>query len=98
MRGSARRAGSWLRVGAAGPFILVLAAVFLASGCGGDSEPATSQPSSLREWEERRSRMDETVWGDETLAQEHEQALVALWDALLAAKGDSDATLSVRPS
>ncbi len=98
MRGSARRAGSWLRVGAAGPFILVLAAVLLASGCGGDSEPATSQPSSLREWEEHRSRMDETVWGDETLAQEHEQALVALWDALLAAKGDSDATLSVLSS
>jgi hypothetical protein len=39
--------------------------------------------------------MDETVWGDETLAQEHEQALVALWDALIAADGDSDATLSV---
>jgi hypothetical protein len=73
----------------------VFAVVSLASGCGGDSEPATSQPSSLREWEEHRSRLDETVWGDETEAQEYEQTLVALWDALLAADGRADATLSV---
>jgi hypothetical protein len=69
--------------------------VWLVSGCGADSEPALSPPASLDEWEQQRSRMDETVWGDETLAQEHEQSLVALWDALLAAQGDSAATLSV---
>jgi hypothetical protein len=70
----------------------------LASGCGVESEPATSRPTSVREWEEHRSRLDETVWADETRAREHEQALVALWDALLAAKGDSHATLSVLSS
>ena len=79
----------------AAPLLLALGAAFLAAGCGGDRESGTPRPSSLREWEEHRSRMDATVWGDETLAQEHEQALVALWDALLSARGDSGATLSV---
>jgi len=57
-----------------------------------------SDPSSLREWEGHRNRMEEIVWGSETQAQEYEQALVALWDNLLSARGDSGATLSVLSS
>jgi len=49
-----------------------------------------SRPASLEEWQTQRSRLDETVWADERLAQEYEQSLVALWDALLAADRRDD--------
>jgi hypothetical protein len=42
-------------------------------------------------------RLDETVWADERLAQQYEQSLVLLWDALLAAdrRGDRAAKVDV---
>jgi hypothetical protein len=43
------------------------------------------RPSSLEEWRAQRARLDETVWANERLAQQYEQTLVALWDALLQA-------------
>ncbi len=46
---------------------------------------ADSRPSSLEEWRAQRARLDETVWANERLAQQYEQTLVALWDALLQA-------------
>ena len=61
-------------------FALVATLAFgLACGEGND------KPASLEEWREQRSRLDETVWANERLAQQYEQSLVALWDALLAA-------------
>lgn len=73
---------------------LALAVAWQVSGCGGESDLLDAEPSSLHEWEAHRSRLNETVWSDETLAQEYELALVALWDDLLAAKGDPAATLT----
>jgi hypothetical protein len=67
----------------------------LACGEGND------RPASVEEWQAQRARLDETVWADERLAQQYEQSLVALWDALLAAdrRGDpaakADALASV---
>ena len=58
------------------------------------------RPSSLEEWRAQRARLDETVWADERLAQEYEQSLVVLWDALLAAdrRGDPSAKAEVLAS
>ncbi len=55
------------------------------------------RPASLEEWQAQRSRLDETVWANERLAQHYERSLVALWDALLAAdrRGDAAAKADV---
>jgi hypothetical protein len=52
----------------------------LLSGC---SENSTSLPESIEDWVEHRQRLEETVWADEIQAQQYEQTLIALWDALL---------------
>jgi len=55
------------------------------------------RPASLEAWRAQRSRLDESVWANERLAQQYEQSLVALWDALLAAdrRGDPAAKADV---
>ncbi len=78
---------------------LLLLAALAACGGGDDEGPESpsrtvaGRPGSLEEWEAQRARLDETVWADERLAQEHERTIVALWDALLAAgrQGDESA-------
>jgi hypothetical protein len=74
----------------------VAATLTLPLGCGDDA----ARPSSLDEWRAQRSKLDETVWANERLAQEYEQTLVALWDALLAAdhRDDSGAKAGVLAS
>ena len=72
-------------------------------GCGDSSEPispaasyadlSSRPPESVDEWRQHRSEFDATTWNDEATARHHEQVLVALWDRLLAASGDPDATL-----
>ncbi|MCH7708734.1 MAG: VCBS repeat-containing protein, partial [Myxococcales bacterium] len=64
--------------------------------CGDDD----GRPASLEEWQAQRSRLDETVWANERLAQHYEQSLVALWDALLAAdrRGDPAAKADILAS
>ncbi len=64
--------------------------------CGEDD----GRPASLEESQAQRSRLDETVWANERLAQHYEQSLVALWDALLAAdrRGDPAAKADVLAS
>jgi hypothetical protein len=59
-----------------------------------------ARPSSLEAWRAQRARLDDTVWADERLAQQYEQTLVTLWDALLAAgrRGDQSAKLDVLSS
>ncbi len=59
-----------------------------------------ARPSSLEAWRAQRTRLDETVWTDEKLAQRYERTLVALWDALLAAgrRGDPSAKVEVLSS
>jgi hypothetical protein len=81
-----RLAPCWLRFALIGALAYGLA-------CG----ESDSRPASLEEWRAQRSRLDQTVWADERLAQEYEQSLVALWDALLAAdrRGDSAAKADV---
>ncbi len=73
-----------------------------ALACGEDDGPLASfeRPASLEEWHAQRSQLDQTVWADERLAQEYEQSLVALWDALLAAdrRGDRAAKADVLAS
>jgi hypothetical protein len=61
---------------------------------------AAARPSSLEAWRAQRTRLDETVWADEKLAQQYERSLVALWDALLAAgrRGDPSAKVEVLAS
>jgi len=61
---------------------------------------AAGRPSSLEAWRAQRTRLDETVWADERLAQQYEQTLFALWDALLAAgrRGDPSAKVEVLSS
>ncbi len=61
------------------------------------AEDHDSRPNSLEAWRAQRSRLDETVWADERLAQQYEQSLVSLWDALLAAdrRGDPGAKVDV---
>ena len=59
-----------------------------------------ARPSSLEAWRAQRTRLDETVWTNEKLAQRYEQTLVALWDALLAAgrRGDPSAKVEILSS
>jgi hypothetical protein len=61
---------------------------------------AAARPSSLEAWRAQRTRLDETVWADERLAQQYEQTLFALWDALLAAgrRGEPSAKVEVLSS
>ncbi len=61
---------------------------------------AAARPSSLEAWRAQRTRLDETVWADEKLAQQYERTLVALWDALLDAgrRGDPSAKVDVLSS
>jgi putative component of toxin-antitoxin plasmid stabilization module len=71
----------------------LIGALAFGLACGeGDGRPA-----SLEAWQAQRSRLDESVWANERLAQEYEQSLVALWDALLAAdrRGDPAAKADV---
>ncbi len=49
---------------------------------GGDA----ARPSDIDGWKARRTRIDQTLWADGVIAQQYERTLVALWDALLAAK------------
>ncbi len=62
--------------------LLVLAAIFTSIAACSDGD---RQPSSLEEWRAQRSRLDETIWANERLAQQYERTLVALWDELLKA-------------
>jgi hypothetical protein len=81
--------------------LLFLTLLLLASaGCRDDAAPpgATGKPRSVADWKAQRAKLDETVWADETLAQEYERTLVALWDALLAAGHDSAAKVAVLSS
>ena len=83
-------------------FATLAVPVFL-FGCGDSSEPispaasyadlSSRPPESVDEWRQHRSEFDATTWNDEATARHHEQVLVALWDRLLAASGDPDATL-----
>jgi len=65
--------------------------------CGFACGEGNDRPGSLEEWRAQRARLDQTVWVDERLAQQYEQSLVALWDALLAAdrRGDPAAKADV---
>jgi len=75
------------------PAILTLPALLLQLGwLGCRADP----PDSLEGLKAQRARLDETVWADETLAQEYERTLVALWDRLLDAgrSGDSAAKIA----
>ena len=56
-------------------------------GCGSDAPPE-GEPKSLEEWKALRAYHDESVWANETLAQEYELTLVAIWDALLSVDDD----------
>jgi hypothetical protein len=86
---AARRALRFLRFALIGALAYGLA-------CG----EGNGRPASLEEWQAQRSRLDETVWANERLAQQYEQSLVALWDALLAAdrRGDPAAKADVLAS
>jgi hypothetical protein len=72
---------------------LTLALIGGTVACGDDH----GRPGSLEEWRAQRSHFDETIWVDERLAQEYEQSLVTLWDALLDAdrRGDPAAKVDV---
>lgn len=86
----------------------ILTVPVLLLGCSDESEPASPAgssaglssraPESVAEWRQHRSQLDATVWSDEEAAGHHEQVLVALWDRLLAASGDPDATLAALTS
>jgi hypothetical protein len=86
----------------------ILAIAALVSGCSDQAERASAPgssaasssrpPESVGEWQQHRTRLDATVWSDEAAARHHEQVLVALWDHLLAARSDPDATLSALTS
>ena len=71
-----------------------------ALACGLACGEGDGRPASLEEWRAQRSRLDETVWANERLAQDYEQSLVTLWDALLAAdrRGDPAAKAHVLAS
>jgi hypothetical protein len=60
--------------------------------CGLACGEGDRRPASLQEWKAQRSRLDESVWASERLAQQYEQSLVALWDALLEADRRGDPT------
>ncbi|MCH7598659.1 MAG: CRTAC1 family protein [Myxococcales bacterium] len=66
-------------------------------GCGGGDRPE-GQPKSLKEWKALRAYHDENVWANETLAQEYELTLVAIWDALLGADDDYDQKIAILSS
>ncbi len=59
----------------------LLAGLVNLGGLGGCGDPA----DSLEALKAQRAQLDATVWADETLAQEYEQTLVSVWDALLGA-------------
>ena len=61
--------------------LFVVCTLVCGLGCG----EVDGRPSSLEQWRAQRARLDESVWANERLAQEYEQTLVALWDALLQA-------------
>ncbi len=65
-------------------------------GCGDDRIEA--EPNSLAEWKALRAYHDENVWADENLAQEYEQSLVAIWDALLGVDDDFDRKVAIMSS
>jgi len=67
------------------------------SGCGGDERPE-GEPKSLEEWKALRAYHDENVWAEETLAQEYELTLVAIWDALLGVAEDYDRKVDILSS
>jgi len=60
----------------------------IASGC---SDDQSGLPRTLDEWIAYHKQLDATVWADEMLAQQYEQTLVALWDALLRADREGKA-------
>ncbi len=66
-------------------------------GCGGDDRPE-GEPSSLQEWKALRAYHDENVWENETIAQEYEMTLVAIWDALLGVDDDFDEKIAILSS
>ncbi|MFB3117382.1 MAG: FG-GAP repeat domain-containing protein, partial [Myxococcota bacterium] len=57
-------------------------------GCG-DGDLPEGRPKSLAEWKALRAYHDENVWANETLAQEYELTLVAIWDTLLGVDDDT---------
>ena len=57
-------------------------------GCG-DGDRPEGRPKSLGEWKALRAYHDENVWANETLAQEYELTLVAIWDTLLGVDDDT---------
>jgi len=70
---------------------------FVPLGCGGDDRPE-GEPNSLAEWKALRAYHDENVWANETLAQEYELSLVAIWDALLGVDDDYDQKVEILSS
>jgi len=52
----------------------------------------------LAEWKALRAYHDENVWANETLAQEYELTLVAIWDALLGVDDDYDRKVAILSS
>lgn len=82
--------------------MLLLGCLSLALACGEDTPTAPNpglaggtapDPARLRV---QREELDATLWRTETLAQEHEQRLVSLWDDLLAAGRRDDALAKFR--
>lgn len=55
-----------------------------------DLEPPGQRSLKKDDLARRRAELDETVWKNERLAQEYDQALVELWDDLLAQDSRSD--------
>jgi hypothetical protein len=84
--------------------VILAASPLVQLACGEEradtSPPDSARPASVEEWKDERARFDATVWADETLAQEYERTLVALWDELLAAerRGEAAATLATLAS
>ena len=66
-------------------------------GCGSDTRPE-GEPKSLKEWKALRAYHDENVWANETLAQEYELTLVAIWDALLRVDDNYDRKVAILSS
>lgn len=78
------RGGRWL--GDCLAIVVSVTAALLFTTLPGCGENRAETPRSLDDWIAYRERHEQTVWAGEILAQQHEQTLVALWDALLRAE------------
>ncbi len=55
-----------------------------------DGEAATAAPLSVEQLARQREELDQSVWKNEQLAQEHEKTIVDLWDRLLTEQNKPD--------